>query len=134
MSNHSMWKSFLFSPLKIFGHMLLYKLHVSFLFRVQTFTYMKKNYFSAPLTLSIQAGIAILPILSYKPMFSIASRRKLQFAPNHFLQPKLQLNTSIEVFSVYCSFFYFCLMPVAVHFHQHKHSPTFSLPVKQKMI
>lgn len=54
-SNHAILEIILSSPLKIFGYILLYKLHVSFLCRVWILTYMKrKPYFLVPLILPIQ--------------------------------------------------------------------------------
>lgn len=54
-TNHAILEIILSSPLKIFGYILLYKLHVSFLCRVWILTYMKrKPYFLVPLILPIQ--------------------------------------------------------------------------------
>lgn len=54
-TNHAILEIILSSPLKIFGYILLYKLHVSFLCRVWILTYMKrKPYFLVPLILPTQ--------------------------------------------------------------------------------
>lgn len=81
MKNRTKLERSRFSPLKIFGHILFSKMHVSLPCRVWRFIYVKKIYFLAPLSLSLQEGFPLLPRWSYKSTFITASRKALQYVP-----------------------------------------------------
>lgn len=69
--NHTKLGSSVFFPLKIFGNILLCKMHVSFPCRVDIYLH-EKNLFST--FISVQEGIPLLLTPAYKPVFSTASR------------------------------------------------------------